>query len=75
MKAPLLKIYGEVYFRNICSAWADGMRVIYEEKNGDICKGYLDKIQCPTLIIHGRKDVVVDKSHPVYLKEHIRNSE
>ena len=75
MRAPLIKLYGEDYFRRTWSAWMDCMKQIVEQKQGDICKESLNKIKCPTLIIHGKKDVAVDKVHPIYLKEHIANSE
>ncbi|XP_035734380.1 valacyclovir hydrolase-like [Vespa mandarinia] len=75
MKQPLIEVYGEEYFRNTWSDWVDGMERIYEKNKGDLCKNVLAKIKCPTLIIHGAKDVIVKPEHPVYLKDHIKNSE
>lgn len=75
MKQPLLNIYGEEYFRNTWSDWVDTMERIYKKNKGDLCKNDLAKIKCPTLIIHGAKDVIVKPEHPVYLKDHIKNSE
>lgn len=70
----MLAAYGEEYFRNTWSAWVDAMTRLYEIGNGDICKKVLPKIKCPTLIVHGGKDVMVHPEHPTYLKEHIKNS-
>ncbi|XP_011504391.1 PREDICTED: valacyclovir hydrolase isoform X2 [Ceratosolen solmsi marchali] len=74
MKTPFISLYGEEYFRRIWSDWVDGMKNIYDEKDGDICKSDLPKIKCPTLIIHGIKDAVVLREHPDYLKANISNS-
>ncbi|KAL7298644.1 hypothetical protein TKK_0008410 [Trichogramma kaykai] len=74
MRAPLIEIYGEEYFRRTWSDWVDGMRGIFQSRNGDICKGEVKKINCPTLIIHGEKDPMVLREHPEFLKSHIPNS-
>ncbi|XP_053980550.1 valacyclovir hydrolase-like isoform X2 [Hylaeus volcanicus] len=71
MRAPMIQVYGEEYFRKIWTGWVDGVEKIYEKQNGDICKGCLSKIKCPTLIVQGNKDAMVLPEHPVYLKEHI----
>lgn len=75
MKQPMIEVYGEEYFRSLMSDWVDTMERIYEKNKGDLCKNVLAKIKCPTLIIHGAKDLVVKPEHPVYLKDHIKNSE
>ncbi|XP_044761939.1 valacyclovir hydrolase-like [Coccinella septempunctata] len=41
---------------------------------GDICCSSLKKIQSPTLILYGCKDVFVDKEQTEYLVENIKNS-
>ncbi|XP_074103127.1 valacyclovir hydrolase-like [Cotesia typhae] len=74
MRAPLIAIYGEEYFRKTWTAWVEAMDKIYKNNNGDICKDFISKIKCPTLIVHGKKDVLVDQSHPEYLKNNIPNS-
>ena len=74
MKAPLIAIYGEDYFRATWSAWVNAMSDLYQKKNGDICKECIPRIRCPTLIIHGSKDVMVDSEHPEYLIKNIPGS-
>lgn len=74
MRAPLIAIYGEKYFQDVWSAWIDGMKRIYDNNGGDICKKDLVKIKCPTLIVHGVKDAMVLKEHPEHLKANIANS-
>ncbi len=44
-------------------------------RGGDICRNQLGKIKCPTLILHGVKDPLVDISHMEYIHERIVNSE
>ncbi|XP_008211373.1 valacyclovir hydrolase [Nasonia vitripennis] len=74
MRAPLVAIYGEKYFQDVWSAWIDGMKRIYDNNGGDICKKDLVKIKCPTLIVHGAKDAMVLGEHPDHLKANIANS-
>lgn len=71
MRAPMIKLYGEEYFRKIWGDWVDAILRIYEKQNGDLCKECLSKIKCPTLIIQGSKDPMVLAEHPLYLKENI----
>ncbi|XP_076765897.1 serine hydrolase BPHL [Xylocopa sonorina] len=71
MRAPLIAVYGEDYFRTIWCSWLDSVSRICEKRNGDMCKESLPKIECPTLIIHGKKDPMVLSQHSAYLKEHI----
>lgn len=74
MKAPMIAMYGEDYFRKTWSLWVDAMINIYKKNDGDICRNLINKITCPTLIVHGNKDVMVDPEHPVYLHSCISNS-
>lgn len=71
MRAPLIELYGEEYFREIWAGWVDGILKIYEKQNGDLCKESLSKITCPTLIVQGKKDAMVFAEHPIYLKDRI----
>ena len=74
MKSPLIALYGEEYFQCTWGSWIDAMRYIFDHQKGDICKNDLLKITCPTLIVHGEKDVMVLREHPDYLKANIKNS-
>lgn len=74
MRAPLISLYGEGYFRSTWGSWVDAMEEIYEKNKGDICMNLLRNIKCPTLICHGAKDVMVHKDHPEFLSENIKNS-
>lgn len=72
MRAPLEAMYGAEYFRATWEGWVDAFTRIYETQNGDLCRGDLVKISCPTLIIHGRKDPMVPAMHAEYLHENIK---
>lgn len=74
MRAPLVAIYGEEYFSKTWADWIDAMKNIFDKKGGDICKGDLAKIKCPSLIVHGEKDAMVLREHPDYLKANINDS-
>ncbi|XP_012265443.2 valacyclovir hydrolase [Athalia rosae] len=74
MRAPMIDTYGEGYFRSTWAAWVDGMAAIFEKNDGNICKDLLPKVKCPTLIMHGAKDVMLWKDHPTYLEKNIKDS-
>ncbi|XP_026666872.1 uncharacterized protein LOC108633103 [Ceratina calcarata] len=71
MRAPMIAIYGEEYFRKIWTGWVDSVLRIYEKQNGNLCKEMVPKIKCPTLIVQGAKDAMVLPEHPTYLKDSI----
>jgi len=74
MKKPLIELYGEEYFRKAWSDCVDCWIGMYEKEGGDICTKELSQINCPTLIIHGKKDPLVGIEHAEYLQKHIKNS-
>jgi valacyclovir hydrolase len=74
MQAPMIAMYGEEYFRKTWSDWVEAF-VGTLAAGGDICKGELSKITCPTLIVHGKKDPMVGMEHAEYLHRNIKNSE
>lgn len=63
-------VYGETEFNKLRNEF---LKVI--PSLDDICTKDLPKIQCPTLIMHGEKDDLVTKEHPLYLLKHIKNAE
>lgn len=73
MRAPLINLYGEDYFKKTWESWVDAFVDIFEKQKGDICRSSLTKIECPTLIIHGAKDPMVPEEHPKYLVQNIKN--
>lgn len=74
MREPLEKLYGKEYFKTKWENWVDTFKDIYEEKNGDLCKKYLQHIKAETLILHGEKDPMLAKEHVPYLLQNISNS-
>ena len=69
MYAISLDEYGKEGLEKLWHGWIDG----YSKLN-DICSQSLDKIQCPTYILHGQKDPMLEGCHPHYLHEKIANS-
>lgn len=47
---------------------------IYVTRNGNICSEHLKNIKCPTYILYGEKDPLVDKIHASHLHTHIDGS-
>jgi valacyclovir hydrolase len=74
MKAPMIEMYGEPYFRQTWSSWCRLFQEIYEKEGGDLCKEDVKTIKCPTLIIHGMKDAMVPFEHAQHLHKSINNS-
>lgn len=73
MKAPLIELYTEKGLQSMWNDWCDALKVIHAN-GGDICKGCLDKIKCPTLILHGDKDPMIVPEHLDYLASHIQGA-
>jgi len=74
MKAPMIKMYGEDYFRKCWSDWTGLFLGVYENEKGDLCKEGIKQIQSPTLVIHGLKDAMVPLFHAQYIKDNIKDS-
>lgn len=74
MRQPMIEVYGEELFAKLWSEWVDGMEAICNEKQGDICLKLLKKIKCPTFILYGEKDPLVDKVHVSNLHTNIDGS-
>ncbi|XP_022191087.2 valacyclovir hydrolase [Nilaparvata lugens] len=72
MRAPLINLYGEAYFKETWESWVDSFQHILDN-GGDLCKTLLPNIQCPTFVLHGAKDPIVPDEHPKYLKENIKD--
>ena len=74
MRDPMEKVYGDS-FQTLWSDWIDGLTAIYEKrKNGDLCLEEVERVQCPTLIVHGAKDAMCPQFHAAYLHQKIRHS-
>lgn len=74
MKAPMIKMYGEEYFRQSWSAWTKLFVDIFETERGDLCKEGIKQILKPTLILHGMKDAMVPFEHAKYIHNNIKDS-
>lgn len=74
MRAPLVELYGEEYFRTTWEKWVDAFIHIYEVYDGDICRKEVKQIQCPLFVLHGDKDPLVAKEHPDYILDAVPNS-
>lgn len=66
--------YGKDYFPVLWGQWCDAYKAIGDQEKGEICSNLLPLISCPTLIIHGDKDPMVDPAHPEYLNKNIAGS-
>ncbi|CAH2085260.1 unnamed protein product [Euphydryas editha] len=71
---PLIEVYGKERLANYWASWVDAMVTIYNTKQGNICSELLKNIQCPTYILYGEKDPLVDCVHVSHLHTHISGS-
>ncbi|XP_038219319.1 valacyclovir hydrolase-like [Zerene cesonia] len=74
MKKPMVDLYGEELFARYWAQWVDSMIELVKDRNGDICSNILPKITCPTFILYGEQDPLVDRMHLTYLQTHIKNT-
>jgi valacyclovir hydrolase len=69
-RAVLEQVYGK---EGLQSLWGRFVDENYDQF-GDICSQDLALIKCPTLLIHGDRDVVIAKEHPAFLVQKIAGS-
>ena len=74
IRDSLLRIYGNSS-QELWSEWLDNYTAFLHRNDGDICKNYLSKIICPTLVIHGARDSLLSSIHPAYLRDHVIGSQ
>ena len=70
MKETHLPVYGDdlqPMWSAACDAWA----AIFEERGGDICQREARSIECPTLVLHGKKDPICLEEHAVWFADNI----
>jgi len=68
------ELYGEEYTKWM---WNVGMSIrtnMFKEKDGEIVRNDLKSIKCPTLILHGKNDLMVPRTHPIFLRDNIPNA-
>lgn len=73
MRAPFIEVYGEE-LEKYWHKWNDGVITVYNSNKGNICAHMLKDIKCPTLILYGEKDPMVDPVHATHLLTNIPNS-
>ncbi|CAH2284200.1 valacyclovir hydrolase [Pelobates cultripes] len=75
MRKPMEDLYGKEYFAKTFKAWVEAMSNITSKPDaGNICRHLLPFIECPTLIIHGEKDMMVPSFHPHFIHQQIKDS-
>lgn len=74
MRQPMIDVYGEELFAKYWSKWVEGMENLFNKKDGNICSELLKDVKCPTLILYGEKDPLVDRVHVSHLHTHIEGS-
>ncbi|XP_072949927.1 valacyclovir hydrolase [Epargyreus clarus] len=74
MRKPMVALYGEDRFPKLWAEWIDAMVAVYEANNGNICSDHLKDITCPTFILYGEKDPLVDNVHVTHLHTHIQGA-
>ncbi|XP_043265011.1 valacyclovir hydrolase-like [Colletes gigas] len=75
VRQPLIAYYGEEYFRKTWADGVDGIKNLYDNRNGSLCRESLPNITSPTLILQGSNDAGIRPEHPVYLRDHIAGAQ
>ena len=69
IRDDMVALYG-AELQPMWSALIDSTVQVYKN-GGDLCKAELRKIRCPTLILHGERDLIVPSFHSTYLLQNI----
>ena len=72
MRKPMEEIYGVEGFPKLWAAFNKAFGDILRDLGGKICD--LGAVECPTLVVHGDKDAMVDPIHPDHLEKNIKNA-
>ncbi|XP_023953437.2 valacyclovir hydrolase [Bicyclus anynana] len=74
LRDPMIEVYGKERFAEYWAKWVDTMSAALEQSMMDICMQYLKDIQCPTLVLHGEKDPLVNAVHAPFIVKNVKNS-
>jgi len=74
MQEVLVEEHGYDFFARNWQTWMDIFIRIHTHYGGEFCVKQLHKINCPTLIMHGAKDLIVGPKHGKLIHEHIKHS-
>ena len=69
----MIEAYGEETFQRLWKQWVETMVDILKV-DPDTCSEQLKNITCPTYILYGLKDKIVDPVHFPFICHHIKNS-
>lgn len=75
--AQLRSIYGDAYLLELWNGWCDEAIIMSktdEFKFNGTYKETIQAVQCPTLIIHGMKDALIELQHAKYLHNCVKHS-
>jgi len=65
---------GEGALQELNDRATDGWIRMYTEGAGDVCLGALHRVICPTLVLHGSKDVISHVDHARYIAKHVSDA-
>lgn len=72
MRKPMEDTYGKEGFTKLWAEFNQAFKDIHGKLDGKICN--LEDVACPTLIVHGDKDAMVDPVHPDNMAANIMGS-
>jgi valacyclovir hydrolase len=74
MRDAMAPVYGLEELQRMWTRFCDGMQRLHAERAGDVCRRALPAIRCPTLVMHGMKDPMIDGVHPHRFAQEIKNA-
>jgi valacyclovir hydrolase len=72
-RAAMTAAYGESYWQSTWEKWCDSMQRLHAQ-GGNVHLAPLEKIACPTLVLHGANDPLIRSAHPIALHGRISGS-
>ena len=61
-REALIACHGEAHWRDVLAMFADASQRTFAG-HGDLYGGQLDRVACPTLILHGSRDIFIRDAH------------
>merc|ERR1712216_266986 len=69
-----MPVYGDD-LQPMWHACIDAWMAIYRDRGGDVCMAEAKTIACPTLVLHGAKDVMCLREHAEWFNANIPDSQ
>lgn len=75
LREKLEAVYGHEYLTRLWTSYCEYFEQVLRSKDGEVCRRFLPKVKCPTLVMHGQLDPVVPVHHGHFVADNILGAE